>query len=198
MKIQEALERLDAMSAMAHRVSIYDGLRATPIAATGLMGVLAAFIQTRIVGQGLDAADRFVIFWAAVACLCLMIVLADGLVRYQRDPTARSRRMTAEVFARLAPAIVTGGALAVVIPARAPELIATLPFWWSIVLGLGIHSAAPLLPVSLRWIGSWYIGCGLIGLIVAGEAVGLHPLSMAIPFAGGQMLTAWVIHHDSA
>ena len=167
MKLDEALEQLDAISAVANRGATFQGLRAFPTALTSVIAVAAALLQSSSLRESADPLLGYLMLWITVAGLALVIVLADMVIRYHRDPTARARRMTIEVLARLAPAIVVGAALTAIVFVSAPEVAWMLPGFWSLLLGLGIFAASSLLPRSLQQVGIWYISCGLVVLILA-------------------------------
>ena len=104
MRIDEALQKLDAIHLVADRVATYQGLRAAPVAITGLMGISAALLQFSVVGSASDPLLAFLTLWVGVAAVALTLIVADMLLRYHRDPTARARRMTLEVLGRIASA----------------------------------------------------------------------------------------------
>ena len=117
--------------------------------------------------------------------------------RYYRDPTARARRMTLDVLSRLAPAIVVGAAMTLIVFVMAREVAWMLPGLWSVLLGLGIFAASSLLPRSLSQVAIWYIGCGLAVLMMSHGDGALSPLAMAIPFGGGQCFAAVLMHKQT-
>lgn len=197
MKLDEALEQLDAISAVADRATTFEGLRSFPTATTAVVGLLAAFFQTQVIGSNPVDVPAFLALWVGVAGISLCVVMTDMVYRYHCDPTARSRRMTLEVLYRLLPSIVVGGALTAVVYFSAREVAWMLPGLWSILLGMGIFAASSLLPPLLQKAGIWYVGCGLAVLILAQDAYALHPLSMAIPFGLGQIIGACLIHSHS-
>ncbi|TWT98513.1 hypothetical protein [Stieleria varia] len=194
MRIDEALQQIDAMSALAERSTVYQGLRSVPIALTGLFGLAAGVIQPWWMSHASDRAFAFVDLWVIVAVAALAIIFSDMAMRYYQSPTARARRLTLTVLKRLSPAIVVGGGLTLVLCETAPETIWMLPGLWALMLGLGIYSTAPYLPRPLQSIGIWYLGMGMATLMLARDSYALSPWSMAIPFGGGQLLTAWLIY----
>lgn len=196
MKLDEALAQLDAISAVADRATTFQGLRAFPTALSAVLGLAAASIQNRWLAGSEDPTTKFVTLWVGVAAIALVVVFADMVLRYHRDPTARARRMTIEVLARLAPSITVGAALTVIVLLTAHEVAWMLPGLWSILLGLGIFAASSLLPRSLQRVGIWYVGCGMAVMIVAQGVNQLHPLAMAVPFGCGQLLAAWLMQRE--
>ena len=198
MRINEALQQLDAISAVADRATTFQGLRSAPTAVTSVIAVAAAIIQRQLVSQSGDPLLSYLMLWVGVAVTALSVVLADMVLRYYRDPTARARRMTLEVLTRLAPSMVVGAALTVIVFVSAREVTWMLPGLWSVLLGLGIFAASSLLPRSLQQVGIWYIACGLAVLLIARGDAALSPLAMGIPFGGGQCLGACLIHRASS
>lgn len=193
MKIEKALEQLDALTALTQRVTLYDGLRATPIAFTGCIGLIAGLIQAIALPSPSGAPLQFVMLWTAAATCSMLVVLCDMLLRYLRDPTARARRMTLSVLNRLAPALAVGAGLTPILLFYASDACWMLPGLWSALLGVGIASACSLLPSHLKQVAAWYIGSGFCVLSLGPDYFALHPLTMVIPFGGGQFLTAFLV-----
>lgn len=193
MKLDEALEQLDVLSELADRTRTFDGLRSLPTFATSAIGMSAACLQPVLLADSHDPLLHYLVLWTGIALLSLIVVVGDMAFRYYSDPTARSRRMTIDVLTRLAPSIVVGGFFSLVVLVSAPEISWLLPGMWSVMLGLGVFAAAPLLPRSLHRVGVWYVSCGFAVLILARNELALHPLSMAIPFGVGQFFAASLI-----
>lgn len=203
MKIDEALERLDAMAALTSRLTTYDGLRATPLAATAGVGLAAGVLQTVLLPVSVgdpsqQAAGGFVLLWTCAAAIAMSLVVLDMFARYLSDPTARARRMTVDVLQRLAPALTVGAGVTLVILLQAPEVCWMLPGLWAVLLGLGIWSACVLLPKPLHHVAMWYFTCGFTLLLLGQNDFSLHPLAMVVPFGGGQLLAAALLQRLEA
>lgn len=196
MKIEDALEQLDAISAVASRTTTFDGLRFLPTAISSAFALMAALAQNNWVTGSYDPLAAYLRLWIGVAVLSLVAILSDMLVRYYQDPTARARRMTLDVMTRLSPSLVAGAAVTIIVFATAREVAWMLPGLWSLFLGLGIFAAAPVLPRSLSQVGIWYVGCGLAVLILARGDAALSAYAMAIPFGGGQCLAAYLMRFE--
>ncbi len=196
MRIEEALDRLELISAVADRSRTFDGLRAVPTLLAGFAGLVGGLVQARWVQTFADPLVGFFALWTTIAVIALSLVLSDMSIRYWRDPTARARRMTIDVLTRLMPSLCVGAAIAMIVVESAREVAWMLPGLWSLLLGLGIFAASPLLPRTLGQVGYWYVACGFAALIFARGEYSLSPLAMVIPFAGGQCLTAWLIHRQ--
>ena len=201
MRIDEALQQIDSIAAIADRTATYRGFRCFPIALTGILGFVAAAIQPWWQSKWANQDAGFLTLWVTVAVISMIVVVSDMLIRYYQDPTARTRRLTLTVMKCLAPSILVGGGLSVVLAQSAPESIWMLPGLWSLLLGLGIYAAAPHLPKELLQVGIWYLGCGFACLILSDDAntskAWSMAMSMAIPFGVGQLLTAWLIHTNA-
>ena len=193
MKLDEALEQLDAITAVTDRTSTFDGLRSFPTTVTAVLAMLGAGIQSQFMTTFERPLTGYLLLWVGVAVISLCVVLSGMMIRYYRDPTARARRMTLDVLARLSPAIVVGGALTAIIYLSSPEVAWMLPGLWAVLLGLGIFAASSLLPRQLQQVGIWYIACGLAVLIMAHGEHSLSPFAMAVPFGCGQSLAAWLM-----
>ncbi|MEM9643501.1 MAG: hypothetical protein AAF989_00795 [Planctomycetota bacterium] len=191
--IEDALHQLDAISSTLSRVTRFDGFRALPIGLGGVLGLVAAVTQSQWLPWlgGTDVA--FVGGWMATAVTCLTIVMADITWRYVSDPSARKRRLSLQVLARLMPGLLIGAAFPVVLLLQHPNSVWMLPSLWSLVLGLAIFAAADLLPTSLSKIGIWYVAAGFVALIWLPDVSFRDPRLMGIVFGGGQLWTACLL-----
>ena len=77
MKLDEALEQLDAISAVADRATTFEGLRSFPTATTAVVGLLAAFFQTQVIGSNPVDVPAFLALWVGVAGISLCVVMTD-------------------------------------------------------------------------------------------------------------------------
>jgi hypothetical protein len=202
LKLDDALLRLDVLSAIAERTKRFDGFRWCPIAITSLLGILGGLLQTALIfpaGVSGGPADltAFVQYWVVVAVVCLIVILLEMGWRYLRSPTLRTQRLTLEFMTRLLPALAAGAIVTWVLATTAPESGWMLPGLWSIFLGLGVFAATSLVDDSFRWVGAWYLAAGVLSLYFSRGPWELHPLSMAIPFSVGQGLTAILVYRST-
>ena len=89
--------------------------------------------------------------------------------------------------------MVVGSLLTVVLMRIAPQDSWMLPGLWSVVFSLGIFSSCRFLPRQMFAVGAWYLGAGLVCLLVAAGHHTLLPWAMGISFGVGQLLVAAVL-----
>ncbi len=192
MKLQDALEQLDTLAQVAERTNRFDGFRRTPIAASGLIGGLAGFLQAGTIGTNELLLSDYIRYWVAAAAVSVAIILLEMLWRYTTSPTVRMKRMTLEVMKRLLPTFAAGSGVTLVIALKANDAAWMLPGLWSILMSLGVFSVAAMLHPLVQWAGVWYLTSGVVVLWLSRGEYALHPFTMAIPFGSDNSLPpAW-------
>lgn len=196
MKLDEALEQLDCLTEIAERTRRFDGFRWFPVALSGTFGIVGGGLQTAWLRSSDDQLIGFVLYWIAIAVVCLSVIVVEMGCRYRMNPAVRTRRMTYEIMLRLLPSFVAGAAVTWVIAATSRENGWMLPGLWALLMGLGIFSVATMLHPIFQWVGAWYLVTGVFSLLFARGEFALSPLSMAIPFGIGQCLTSYLIYRS--
>jgi hypothetical protein len=102
--------------------------------------------------------------------------------------------MTLLAVEQFLPCVIAGGLLTLVLFTQAPEAVGLFPGLWAVVFSLGVFASCRLLPRATFWAGVYYLVTGLGCLALARGDAALSPWSMAVPFGGGQLLTAAVLY----
>lgn len=193
MHLDKALDQLSEIHAQLLRSEVFRGYRSGPTAATGVVALVAAALQTGWLG----AADPhgFVRFWLFAACACIAVCGLDVLAGVRRAEL-RGRDQTLRVVLQFVPAILVGGLLAVALP-RIPGGEALLPGLWALTFGLGVLASRPYLPRAIGWVGLWYLVAGSALLVLPGDAAP-SPWGMGLTFGIGQLAAAAVLHVNLA
>ena len=190
-----ALERISEIHGHLAKGEIYRGYRPLPAALTGVVGIVGAALQNRIVAPG-DFIE-FVIFWAGLAALGLAIHGVSALRRLAREGSP-GRRRTLRVEGQFVPAIAAGAMLTGGVLAAGASSLGFLPGAWALLFSLGLFSCRPYLPRRIGWVALFYLlaGGGLLLLSVTGT----NRLGWALgaTFGVGQLAAAVVLHRDEA
>ena len=187
MDLSEALQQIDAIHAHVARGETYRGYHAHALAASGLLGLAAAFVQP----------TAFLPYWCAVGVLAGLIAAAPTLIDYFTRDTPLGRRRTRIVCRQFAPCLLAGVALTLAFTrSEYREMgLPLLPGAWALLFGLGTVASLPYLPRLASVVAVWYLAAGAVllwtvqGPVPAGWTVG-------VPFGVGQLMAAAVLWLD--
>ncbi|MGL4553011.1 MAG: hypothetical protein ACRC33_17725 [Gemmataceae bacterium] len=186
MDLSDALDQIDAIHAHAARGETYRGYHPHALAASGLVGLLAALARP----------DAFLPFWCAVGVAAGLVAAAPTLADYFRRDTALGRRRTRVVARQFLPCLLAGVilTLAVARPGYRDACTPLLPGAWSLLFGLGVVASVPFLPRLTPVVAAWYLAAGAALLWSAGGPP--TGWTVGVPFGVGQCLAAAVVWHD--
>src|SRR5262245_38304199 len=173
---------------------LFRGYRSAPVAFSGALALLAAALQTTIVGDPLEAIDRYLTLWIVVASLSFAMVVAEmGLRIYltRSHPQVQPARLAFEQFL---PPIIAGALITAVIVRHVPLAVVLLPGLWQILYGLGIFASARMLPRQGLFVALFYLAAGVVVLMLSADGRSLSPWCMGIPFGLGQLATAAILY----
>ena len=191
MDVPKALDQIAAIHEQMAKGEVYRGYRSVPLAASGLIGLLAAALQPSAVG----AADPigFVLYWAAVAGAAALVGLSEIIYAYAMEDDGAARRKTRRVIGQFLPSMVGGALITICFTHLSPSLVPLLPGLWAFCFGLGAFASRPYLPKASGWVALFYYAAGFMLLWIAR---GPEPLSgwwVGGTFCAGQMLGALVL-----
>jgi hypothetical protein len=192
--LSEALERIEEIHNHLAKGETYLGYRPIPVAASGLAGLLAAWLQPRFIP--VPTAQSFVMYWLAAAAACAFLAAVGVQIHFVRDCDRFERRRTLHVWGQFIPCLVAGLLAGCAVVRVAPESVGLLPGFWTVLVSLGIFSSRPFLPRATGWIGLYFLAAGIWLL--------LHPLSLQSPsmwplagiFAVGQLASAVMLYFN--
>ena len=191
MDLSRALGQLADIHQQIAKAEIYRGYRSLPIAASGLIGLVAAWAQTPTLG----ASDPigFVLYWATIAGCAGFVGASEIIYNYVVHESAADRRHTRRVVGQFLPSVAAGGAIAVCFTHLSPALVPLLPGLWAICFGLGTFASRPYLPRASGWIALFYYAAGFMLLWTARESTALSGWWIGGTFGTGQLLAALVL-----
>lgn len=192
--LQQALSEIRSIrTQMAHGTE-FRGYGPTSIAASGILALLVAAVQTQWVARS-GKADRaaWIGVWAGTAVVSVLLTGLETFVRARRVHVGLAREMVQSAVTQLLPAGMVGFLLTVVILRAAPEECWMLPGLWQLIFSLGVFASCRFLPRQMFAVGVWYLAAGLFCLAAGSATRALSPWTMGIPFGIGQFLVAIVL-----
>ena len=191
MDVSRALDQIAEIHEQIAKGEVYRGYRSLPIAASGVMGLAAAYLQP----PTLTAQDplAFVDYWIMVAAAAGFVGVSEILYNYLVHDDAAARRRTRMVIGQFLPAVVAGAGIAMCFAHLRSDLVVLLPGLWAVCFGIGTFASRPYLPRASGWVALYYYAAGF-GLLWLARGPG--PLSgwwIGGTFAVGQILAALVL-----
>src|SRR5206468_2097864 len=106
---------------------VFRGYRSLPVAGSGLLAVIAAFIQP----YGVPDPGRDVLgycgLWIGVAVVSVAAAGVTMLLRDRYGAASQTREVTLLALSQLAPSLAAGAVVTTVIVRRLPEAVGLLP-----------------------------------------------------------------------
>lgn len=194
MRVQDALDQLDAIHEHLAKAEVYRGFRVPAVALVGTVGLFAAAGQNHLPAAGAPAG--FIIYWLVVAGAGGLISGGAAFRDYLAREDDIARRRARRVFAQFGPCLLAGGAVTAAAARASADLVPYLPGLWAVLFGLGVVAARPYLPRGVGKVGLGYVAAG--GLLLARARVDVVPPGWAVGgvFGVGHLLTALVLWVD--
>jgi hypothetical protein len=186
----EALDQISEIHRHLAKSEVYRGYRPLPVALSGVVGLLAAFLQAPT--RGANDPVGFVIYWSAIAIVAAAVGSAEIVFNYVWRESAFGRRTTRVVAAQFAPPLVVAGVATLALTRLSAALVPILPGLWAALFGLGIFAARPYLPRATGWVALFYLTAGawwLWHMAVAPPS----PWAVGGTFGVGQIFAAVVL-----
>jgi hypothetical protein len=192
MDVPRALAQIEAIHEQIAKGEVYRGYRSIPVAASGVIGLVAAWFQP----AQLSHTDPigFVLYWTAVAA-CAALVGSSEIVRnYVIHDDKRARRKTQCVVGQLLPSLLGGAIVTVSFVRLSAALVPLLPGIWAICFGIGVFASRPYLPRAAGHVALFYYAAGVVLLWIARGPEPLAGWWVGGTFGLGQMLAALVLY----
>jgi TctA family transporter len=191
MDVSRALSQIAEIHQQIAKGELYRGYRPLPVAASGLIGIVAASLQPR----DLPVRDpvAFVWYWCAVAGLAGLVGVSEIAYNYVREDDAERRR-TRRVVGQFLPSMVGAAAITASFVHVSDTLIPLLPGLWAICFGIGVFASRPYLPRASGFVALFYYAAGIALLWQARGNESLHGWWTGATFGIGQLFAALVLY----
>ncbi len=193
--IEHALEQVTAIRSQMAASTRFRGFAPAVVASTGLLALAAAAAQGTWPERLSAGPVGYALFWMAVAAAATGAIAIEALGRSRRLHGGMADAMIGGTLRLFLPFGAAGALVTLVFVRAEPEACRLLPGLWQMLVALlGFSAAATTLPRSLAWGAGWYLACATIVLTLAARSSGATPWMMGLPFGGGQLLVAALLH----
>jgi hypothetical protein len=190
--LHQALQQLSAIRTQVARDTQFRGYGPASIAASGLLALAVAAVQSHITHDGPDFFP-FLFVWAGTAAIAIGLTASETIGRARRVHYGLANEMVLLAAEQFLPALVVGVLLTVVLVEAAPQQLWLLPGLWQLLFSLGVFASCRFLPRQTLAVGVWYLVAGLTCIMVQSATKTFSPWTMGIPFGVGQLLVAAVL-----
>jgi hypothetical protein len=190
MDLSRALGQLADIHQQLAKGEIYRGYRSVPIAASGMIGLAAAWMQAPLLG--VTDPVGFVLYWTAIAGCAAAVGASEIIYNYVRDERAERTR-TRQVIGQFLPSLLAGAIISASFVRLSAGLVPLLPGIWAICFGIGIFSSRPYLPRASGWVALFYYVAGVVLLWIARGPEPLGAWWVGGTFGTGQLMAAFVL-----
>ena len=192
--IRQALAEINAIRTQVARDTQFRGYGPATIAATGVLALLVAALQSRVYGDGGDFLS-FLAIWVATAAVSIALTATETIRRARRVHSGLANEMLQAAVEQFLPALIVGVLLTAVMLWAAPRELWMLPGLWQLLFSLGVFASCRFLPRQTMMVGIWYLVAGLTCLALQSGPKSFSAWSMGIPFGVGQLLVAGVLQY---
>ena len=190
MEYSRAISQISEIHQHLTRTEVYRGYRPVPVALSGVVGLMAAAVQT----PGLAAASpvAFVMFWSTVAALAAVVGSSEIAFNFVLRENAFERRRTRIVIGQFLPSLLAAMIVTLVFVRLSAALVPLLPGLWALMFGVAVFGARLSLPRATGWVALFYFCAGVWLLAQSGHG---SPSAWSVggTFGAGQLLAALVL-----
>lgn len=171
----------------------FQGFGPAVIAITSVMALVLGLAQVGFPMLFSASIEAYLVSWVLLAVMCSVLIGAEMIARSRRIHGGLADAMLVQAIEHFLPAAAAGAVLTFVVYSFASDLLWTLPGLWQLVLSLGIFASARTLVRRVKLVAAWYFVCAFVVFVLSIEQTTLSPWLMAVPFAIGQLLMAFVL-----
>jgi hypothetical protein len=214
MKVEQALNQISEIHQHLNKTEIYRGLRALPVAFTGILGIIGAALQNYFITPN-PSLYSFTLYWFCIAAICIIPPGIVALYRYVYTETSLERRKTRQVTEQFIPCVIAGLIVMIItiiyekyyhpnnlldshlhhpLSVLYEQVSIFLAGLWAIILGLGLFAMRPFLPLRIGFPALYYLLAGGILLLLAIAENQPSPWNMGLTFGIGQIITSAVLY----
>jgi hypothetical protein len=194
--LRQALAKINAIRTQVARDTQFRGYGPLSIAASGILALVVAAIQSRQMTGGKDFLHSLLV-WVGTAAVTIALTATETIGRTRRVHSGLASEMIQLAIGQFLPAIITGVLLTVVLARVAPQNLWMLPGLWQLLFSLGVFASCRFLPRQIIVVAIWYLVAGLVCLVLQSGSKSFSPWSMGIPFGIGQLMVAAILRFGS-
>lgn len=194
MELHDALSQISEIRSRIAQTETFRGYRAATTALSGLLALVAGFVQAQWIARPVEQYQQFLLLWIGVAVISVAVTAIELMLRCYRSSSKVAVELTRLAILQFLPCLVAGALLTYVFVLYISANIWMLPGLWSVVFGLGVFASCRLLPRPVIWVGMYYVAAGILCLAFAQGEAALSPWSMVATFGIGQFLNAFILY----
>jgi hypothetical protein len=194
MELREAMTQISEIRLQLARTEVFRGLRALPVAMSGLLALAAAGFQAAWMPRPVEHLSAYLSLWIGAAVVSAVAAGTEMGLRWRAATSPWAREKTWLAVEQFLPCLAAGGLLTFVVVRSSPEAAWMLPGLWQILFSLGIFASCRLLPRAIFGVAVFYLASGLASLALARGELAFSPWAMGLPFGTGQLLAAAVLY----
>ena len=194
MELHEALSHIAEIRERVAAAERFRGYRAAPVAASGVLAVVAAAAQPVLVPDPAADLAGYLALWLTTAAVGAAVAGAGVAYRHRFARHPLSREMTLLAIGQFAPCLAAGALVTLAVARHAPESAWMLPGLWQVLFSLGVFASCRLLPRATVGVAVFYLLAGAVNLAVAQGEAAFSPWGMGVGFGVGQLATAAVLY----
>ena len=193
MELRDAISQISQIRMQMARAEKLRGLRAIPVAFSGVLAVVAGFAQIAWVELPATEIRPYLTIWLGAAVLSALTAGLEMAARCRVSQSALTRSTALLAIEQFLPCMVAGGLVTFAITSFAPESTWLLPGLWQVLFSLGLFASHRLLPRPVFSVAVFYLLTGILLLSLLREQA-LSPWAMALPFGSGQLVMAAALY----
>jgi hypothetical protein len=186
------LAEISAIRTQVARGTQFRGYGPVSIAASGILALIVAALQSRLSPEGSDFY-AFLQVWIATAAASVLMTAFETVLRSRRVHSGLANEMLYAAAEQFLPAVIVSIFLTVVMIRVAPHDGWMLPGLWQIMFSLGVFASCRFLPRQMVGVAVWYLVCGLSSIVLQSDHKSVSPWIMGVPFGLGQLGVAGVL-----
>ena len=158
-ELRDALSQIAEIRMRMAETEVFRGYRSLPAAFSGVLAVIAAFVQPFWVAD--PGRDSWVL--RPLDRGCGVSVAGAGMAMLLRDRfggCSQTREITLLAVSQLLPSFAAGAVVTAVIVRKLPEAAGLMPGLWQVLLSLGLFASCRLLPRTVFWVALFYLLSG--------------------------------------
>ena len=190
----KSLSQISEIRSRVAESEVFRGYRSLPVTLSGILAVIAAFVQPYwVTDPGRDLLG-YCGLWIGVAAVSVAGAGMAMLLRDRFGGCSQTREITFLAVNQLLPSFAAGAVVTAVIVRKLPEAAGLMPGLWQVLLSLGLFASCRLLPRTVFWVALFYLLSGAATLALARGEWLLNPWAMGLPFGVGQLSGAAVLY----
>jgi hypothetical protein len=194
-ELREAIEQISEIRAQIARTETFRGYRSLSVGFTGIIAIATGVIQAVTIPEPASDVKAYLSLWLVAAAVSIAVPAAEIAWRCRRAECGMSSRLTWMAVEQFLPCLFAGAVLTAVLYRAAAESLWMLPGLWAMFFGLGIFASGRLLPRPIFGVAIFYLVAGAMCLALAQGEFAFSPWAMAVPFGGGQLMTAAILYY---